>query len=366
MAVGADGAIWFTEFDPNNSGGVSRIGRVVVPGGATTEFTTMATDTGITSVPSDNAVWFVETNGATAFLGRISTTTHTLTNEYQDAAVGTAVPGTPVAGGDGGIWFTDSGGFMNRFDMTTHAFTRFPTSAGAFSERIVVGADGALYFTEFSNSKIGRITTAGAFNEYTIPSANSFPFSMLMTTDGALWFAEENTNNITRLTFPSSVACVSTIVAPAGTQNVTVSSYDAVGGAGGTGHSSLATSTTSVTIAANANNALNLTLNGVVSSINLYVGRTNHLGLSVPNGSTTPLSLLQAFDTDGNLIIAPGSYVDANGNALTIGLTDVDASGHSALSTSTFTGPPATQPVATIHQRQQWRNRVGTRNRRDD
>jgi len=48
------------------------------------------------------------------------------------------------------------------------------------------------------------------------------------------------------------------------------------------------------------------------------------------------------------LIIAPGTYVDANGNPLTVTLTNSDTSGHSAVSATTFTGPPATQPVVTF------------------
>ena len=47
-----------------------------------------------------------------------------------------------------------------------------PTAGGA-PYGIVAGPDGALWFAEsnFANGKIGRITTAGVFSEYAVPTA---------------------------------------------------------------------------------------------------------------------------------------------------------------------------------------------------
>ena len=39
-------------------------------------------------------------------------------------------------------------------------------------------------------NKIGRITTAGAFTEYPIPTASSNPEGITAGPDGALWFTE--------------------------------------------------------------------------------------------------------------------------------------------------------------------------------
>src|SRR5438876_4943936 len=55
---------------------------------------------------------------------------------------------------------------------------------------ITAGPDGALWFTERSSNRIGRITTTGVITEYTIPTANSGPQAITVGPDGALWFTE--------------------------------------------------------------------------------------------------------------------------------------------------------------------------------
>jgi virginiamycin B lyase len=47
-------------------------------------------------------------------------------------------------------------------------FTEYPLTPGSFPNRIVVGPDGALWFTELNTDKIGRITTRGTLSEYPI------------------------------------------------------------------------------------------------------------------------------------------------------------------------------------------------------
>src|SRR5947199_7105244 len=74
-----------------------------------------------------------------------------------------------------------------------------PTSASVPTE-IVVGPDGALWFTEFSGNKIGRVTTAGVFTEFTVPTASSQPRGIVSGPDGALWFVEGAGNKVGRLT----------------------------------------------------------------------------------------------------------------------------------------------------------------------
>jgi virginiamycin B lyase len=46
----------------------------------------------------------------------------------------------------------------------------YPLPAGLGAGQITAGPDGALWFTEFTVSKIGRITTAGVVTEYSIPT----------------------------------------------------------------------------------------------------------------------------------------------------------------------------------------------------
>lgn len=67
----------------------------------------------------------------------------------------------------------------------------------SFPQGIVAGPDGALWFTEASGNRIGRITTGGAITEYPLPS-NSNPWAITAGPDGALWFtAAQNIGRIT-------------------------------------------------------------------------------------------------------------------------------------------------------------------------
>jgi len=65
---------------------------------------------------------------------------------------------------------------------------------------VTTGPDGALWFTEFSANKIGRITTAGVVTEFALPVANRGPLGITAGPDGALWFTEWNGDKIGRIT----------------------------------------------------------------------------------------------------------------------------------------------------------------------
>jgi len=83
--------------------------------------------------------------------------------------------------------------------------TAFPTAGAGTPHRIVVGPDGALWFTQgspFQGGGIGRITTAGAATSpYTAPvsyTQQSLPYDLTVGPDGALWFT--NLSTIGRVT----------------------------------------------------------------------------------------------------------------------------------------------------------------------
>jgi streptogramin lyase len=76
--------------------------------------------------------------------------------------------------------------------------TEFPISTSG-PVGITVGPDGALWFTEGSGNKIGRITPAGVITEFPIPTAGSGPVGITAGPDGALWFTENGTNKIGRI-----------------------------------------------------------------------------------------------------------------------------------------------------------------------
>jgi len=56
--------------------------------------------------------------------------------------------------------------------------------------RIASGPDGNLWFTEFDNNKIGRITTSGVIQEFLVLTASSGPYGITSGPGDTLWFTE--------------------------------------------------------------------------------------------------------------------------------------------------------------------------------
>ena len=86
------------------------------------------------------------------------------------------------------------------------AITEFsiPTP-GSAPHGIATGPDGALWFTEVTANKIGRITTAGSATEFQLPQPEREPFGIAAGPDGALWFTESLRERIGRITTAGSV-----------------------------------------------------------------------------------------------------------------------------------------------------------------
>ena len=82
------------------------------------------------------------------------------------------------------------------------AFTEFtiPT-ANSFPQGIAAGPDGNLWFTESAGNvnKIGRITPTGTVTEFSTPTTGSNPYAIAAGPDGNLWF-NEGVGQIGRLT----------------------------------------------------------------------------------------------------------------------------------------------------------------------
>jgi streptogramin lyase len=127
-------------------------------------------------------------------IGRITTTG--AVTEY-------ALPPFPVylgvssitAGSDGAMWFTEYyKGAIGRISMDA-VVTEYSFASFGFPKAITAGPDGALWFTLSSDNDwintIGRITTDGAFTQYSAPVQN-INYSGAITTgpDGAVWFTD--------------------------------------------------------------------------------------------------------------------------------------------------------------------------------
>jgi len=86
------------------------------------------------------------------------------------------------------------------------ACTLLEFKVGVDPRNIVAGPDGALWFTECTPNKIGRITTSGEFTEFPVPTADSCPWGITVGAAGvivvppaqaqALWFTELRANQI--------------------------------------------------------------------------------------------------------------------------------------------------------------------------
>jgi virginiamycin B lyase len=148
----------------------------------------------------DGALWFSEAGGGA--IGRISTS-GSITNEYP---IANSSPQGIVAGPDNAMWFTDSQNNSIGRISTSGSISEFtlPT-ANAGPIGIASGSDGNLWFTEAGSNGIGRITTSGSITEFSIPTANTFPEDIAAGSDGALWFIEPNANNIGRITTSGSI-----------------------------------------------------------------------------------------------------------------------------------------------------------------
>jgi virginiamycin B lyase len=119
-----------------------------------------------------------------------------------------SVPGGDVrgvtAGPDGNLWFVDQRDLIGRM-TTAGVVTEFALDdTAANPEQMVVGLDGALWFTEPGSAKLGRITTAGAITKYDLPEG-SYPRGLVEHPQGTFWVALGNSSQIARVTIPGGL-----------------------------------------------------------------------------------------------------------------------------------------------------------------
>jgi len=210
IALGADGALWFTD---NGTNSIGRIDPALATNGTSNGITEFPIPTGnsladaITAGP-DGALWFTEQSGNN--IGRIDPTTHVIA-EFPILTANSNPLGI-ASGPDGALWFVEeTANNIGRIDPTTHTVTEFPiTTSSSFPVGIAAGPDGALWFTETSNGgKIGRIDpTTKTITEFLTPSGD--PQSIAAGPDGALWFLEFVPNKVGRIDPTKAVAGTST------------------------------------------------------------------------------------------------------------------------------------------------------------
>jgi O-glycosyl hydrolase/streptogramin lyase len=201
ITTGPDGALWFTNEGNNSIGRITTSGSVAnyAPNGFDNPY-------GITAGP-DGALWIAEEE-CSGFIGRI-TTNGTVTH-YNDSGVVLGDPLEITSGPDGALWFTNIGGdSIGR--ITTSGQISFYKGTGIDEPvGITTGPDGALWFTNEGNDttnpgSIGRITTSGQVSNYRGIGID-YPYDITTGPDGALWFTNRLNDSIGRITTSGQVS----------------------------------------------------------------------------------------------------------------------------------------------------------------
>jgi virginiamycin B lyase len=155
---------------------------------------------------SDGAMWFTESRLEVSQIGRLDAN-----GDFTELLVPSfdGQPSEIVSGPDGALWFTQPSGFPDAYIVrltTGGEFTKFaPACDSVFGcssivpNDITVGPDGNLWFTEGIRNQIGRLTPAGEFTFYPIPTAGAGPAGITAGPDGALWFTEFQASQIGRI-----------------------------------------------------------------------------------------------------------------------------------------------------------------------
>jgi streptogramin lyase len=218
IVAGPDGNLWFTDPDVRSEPPLPAIGRIT-PSGTITEFSAglssgsrlHASPDSIVAGPDGN-VWFTE--WVRPAIGRI-TPSGTIT-EFSAGLNGS--PESIVVGPDGNLWFTEEGrlpaigritpsGTITEFSACLH------TGRLGNALSITRGPDGNLWFTNNTRSigagvgvglgppsAIGRITPSGKITEFSAGlQFFSRPLAIVAGPDGNLWFTDFDESAIGRI-----------------------------------------------------------------------------------------------------------------------------------------------------------------------
>ncbi|HEX4793282.1 MAG TPA: hypothetical protein VH370_05800 [Humisphaera sp.] len=222
LVAGPDGNLWFTAFDERSS--ASLIGRITPQGAVTTFAVPNSVDEidGITRGPDGN-LWFSGLDDVESpLLGRITPRGKVTLFPYSPAPGRTSFPffneiTSIISGPDGNLWISSSDE-IDKITTSGQVIKRFisdaPSGFGNFPVRLfdlTLGPDGNFWFrVNQSSNQLGRLTSAGAFSNITIPRSQPFAIgnlgnwvqvsSITSGADGDLWLTTFGaTLNILRL-----------------------------------------------------------------------------------------------------------------------------------------------------------------------
>lgn len=246
IAVGPDGALWFTEYNGNKLGRITASGHItefplpagsgaeglaagpdgnlwlaaygggtilrVTPAGTVTTFNLPPDGTvpyDIVSGPDGNLWATVQPRSGPATVGAIDKVTPTGQITEYALPDSSGAPFYITRGPDGNLWFTALRGspLQGAIGSITMAgqITEYPIGGtGAHPLGITAGPDGNVWFTDQSNGSIGRSTTTGQITEFAARASNMIQ-GITAGPDGALWFADPSYGSLTRITTTGTV-----------------------------------------------------------------------------------------------------------------------------------------------------------------
>jgi RHS repeat-associated protein len=119
------------------------------------------------------------------------------TNQYSM----TGDPHAITVGPDGNLWFTNWGQSKIGKITTSGTITEYSLPTNSYPDGIIAGPgkENALWFTDYDTSKIGKIATSGTITEYSV-AAKTYPDSIAVGSDGNLWFTGIIGNTIGKIT----------------------------------------------------------------------------------------------------------------------------------------------------------------------
>jgi virginiamycin B lyase len=239
-AVGADGALWFTEQMTN------KIGRLDPKNGAFKEYALKVEDSGPHGLVADREgnIWF--TGNFKGYIGKLDPRTGAVT-EYKIPDPKGEDPHTAVFDVHGILWFTfqvanmvgrldtrtgkidlkkvptadshpygiaiNSKGIpifcefatnkMAKIDPQTMDITEYMLPEGARPRRMAIDSNDRVYFTDYSEGHLGRLDiTSGAVKMWPSPGgAKSAPYGIAITGDGMVWYSESGVKPNTIIQF---------------------------------------------------------------------------------------------------------------------------------------------------------------------
>ena len=123
--------------------------------------------------------------------------------EYSSGITSGSSLNNVITGPDGALWFSELTGSRIGRMTTGGVVTEFSSgiTSGSGTRGVAVGPDNNVWFTEYGASQIGRITTTGQVTEFSSGvTAGSGPYKIVTGPDGNLWFTEYNQDRIARIT----------------------------------------------------------------------------------------------------------------------------------------------------------------------